>query len=92
MKGLTTVAPAWAPRRAWLAEKQSVWLTRMPSALRVAMASMPWMVLGILTHGSGIQPAMSRPSSTIPWVSVETTSTEIGTVDQIEAISETAER
>src|SRR5262245_42749927 len=87
--GLMYHAPAFADRRAWVAEKQSVWLTRIPSPLRCLTALRPSFVSGHLTTTLGATWASSSPSFTIPSKSVATTSrlTSPGTIEQISSTS-----
>src|SRR5262249_9921489 len=71
------------------AEKQSVWLTRMPSPLRCLTAFRPSLVSGHFTTTFGATCASSLPSLTMPSKSVATTSrlTSPGTIEQISSTS-----
>src|SRR2546425_6276148 len=83
--GLISTAPAFAERSAWVAEKQSVWLTRIPLPERYFTALRPSLVRGHLTTAFGATCASSSPSFTMPSKSVATTSrlTSPGTIAQI---------
>src|SRR5882724_1856594 len=87
--GLMYTAPAFAESRACGAEKQSVWLTRMPSPLRYFTALIPSLVSGHLTTTLGATCTSSLPSFTMPSKSVATTSrlTSPGTTLQISSTS-----
>src|SRR4030095_11343347 len=76
--GLTKVAPARAASSAWLTDKHRLTLTLMPSLLNVLVADSPAGVRGHLTTAFSAQVAISRPSLTIPSVSVATTSALTG--------------
>src|SRR6266851_1414341 len=86
---VATTAPALAESRACGAEKQSVWLTRMPSPVRYFTALSPSLVSGHLTTTFGATCASSLPSFTMPSKSVATTSrlTSPGTTRQISSTS-----
>src|SRR5712692_6491698 len=64
--GLMYVAPALAESRAWVAEKQSVWLTRMPLPLRYFTAFSPSLVSGHFTTALGAIWDSSSPSLATP--------------------------
>src|SRR5260370_3478781 len=87
--GLMETAPALAESRACGAEKQSVWLTRMPSPLRYFTALIPSLVSGHLTTTLGATCTSSLPSFTMPSKSVATSSrlTSPGTTRQISSAS-----
>ena len=78
MKQETKVAPASAASRAWPAEKTSVMFTGMPLEVSSLVAASPAGEKGTLTTTRGSISARARPSASIPAVSVETTSTEVG--------------
>src|SRR2546425_1379373 len=87
--GLMQTAPAFAERSAWVAEKQSVWLTRIPLPERYFTALRPSFVSGHFTTAFGATWASSWPSFTMPSKSVATTSrlTSPGTIAQISSTS-----
>src|SRR3989441_929532 len=87
--GLMQTAPAFAERSAWVAEKQSVWLTRIPLPERYFTALRPSFVSGHFTTAFGATWASSSPSFTMPSKSVATTSrlTSPGTIAQISSTS-----
>src|SRR6266446_2609641 len=90
--GLMYVAPAFAERSAWVAEKQSVWLTRIPSLDRCLTALSPSLVRGHLTTAFGATWASSLPSLTMPSKSVATTSRLTSPGATMEQISSTSGR
>src|SRR5882724_4450890 len=87
--GLMYTAPALAESNACVAEKQSVWLTRMPSPVRYFTALSPSLVSGHLTTTLGATWTSSLPSFTMPSKSVATTSrlTSPGATRQISSTS-----
>ena len=66
MKGEMKVAPAFAASSAWLAEKQSVTLTCVPSPVSVLQAFRPSSVSGSLTVTLEAILASLRPSLIMP--------------------------
>ena len=88
MNGETNVAPALAASSAWVAEKQSVTLTMVPSPVSVLQALSPSQVSGTLTVTFLAILARMRPSRSMPSVSVAATSAETGpgTMAQISAM------
>src|SRR5262245_47106450 len=78
MNGLTYAAPTLAASSACVAENTSVTFTRVPSDASMRHAFTPSRVIGTLTTTCGSMLARSRPSRSMPSVSVATTSALTG--------------
>src|SRR4051794_25560862 len=78
MKQEMYVAPASALSSAWLAVKTRVMLTGWPSADSSLVAARPSLENGTLTTMCSCSVRSARPSATMPAVSAETTSADVG--------------